>query len=112
MHTIINKVIFYGRGSKYTQVLKDHSSLCSVVFLVCVDHISLNTYASQHIFLRHIYFKTFIFEACHLTIQRSSIHIITLFPIAFKPKHIYIENSLNFLHKYKLYNLSQCIERP
>jgi len=55
--------------AKCSRRMGPHSSLSSVVFLVCVDHISLNTYTSQHIFLRHIYFKTFIFEACHLTIQ-------------------------------------------
>jgi hypothetical protein len=68
--------------------------LTSVVFLVCVDWFSLNSYASQNNFLRYIYFIAFIFEACHVTIQWSSIHLITLITISFKPKHTYIWKSL------------------
>lgn len=79
-------------SSKRLRRMGPCSSLSSVVFLDCVDCFYLNPYTSQHIFLRYIYFMEFIFEACHVTIQWESIHIITLITIAFKPKHTYIKN--------------------
>jgi len=54
LHAIIDKVIFMegvqNTPSKYSRGMGHHSSLTSVVFLVCIDHISLNSYASQDIF--------------------------------------------------------------